>query len=135
MPPESGLADRVWAGLRDDSATAAGAGQGTGAVQEPLGHSRNWGRATAWVAASAAAAAVIVAANLSSLGGSEGPSAPQVAAHPIAPSPPRPLAGRPPPEGPNVNVYMLQHMQHKAVNQPDVGAFTKLVTFEPESER
>ena len=132
VPSESGLADRVWAKLQDDPATASGAGQGAGAVQEPLGHQRNWGRVTAWVAASAAAVAVIVATNFSTLGGGEGLSAPQVAARPEAPPPPRPLVNKPPPQGPDVNVYMLQHMQHKAVNQPDVGAFTKLVTFEPE---
>ena len=131
VPSESDLADRVWANLQDD---AAGAGQGTGAVQEPLGHQRSWGRVTAWVAASAAAVAVIVAANFSILGNGEEPSAPQVAARPEAPAAPRPLANGPPQQGPNVNVYMLQHMQHKAVNQPDVGAFTKLVTFEPESQ-
>lgn len=122
-PTASDLADRVWAGLRDDPATAA-------ADQAPPGQRRSWGRVTAWVAASAAAIAVIVAANFSSLGGGKGASAPQVAVHPAPP--PRPLAVRPPPEGPNVNVYMLQHMQQKAVNQPDVGAFTKLVTFEPD---
>lgn len=124
---DSDLADRVWANLQDGPATAAGA------VQEPLGQQRNWGRVTAWVAASAAAVAVIVATNLSTLGGGEGPSEPQVAAGPEASAPPRTLANGPPLQGPNVNVYMLQHMQHKAVNQPDVGAFTKLVTFEPES--
>ena len=87
---------------------------------------------TAWVAASAVAVAVIVATNLTSLGGGEGPSAPQVAALPVAPSPPRPLVSRPSLAEPNVNLYMIQHMQQKAVNQPDVGAFTKLVTFEPD---
>ena len=120
---ESDLADRVWAGLRDGPACA-------GAGQALAGHQRNWARVTAWVAASAVAVAVIVAANFSSLGGGEGRPAPQVATRPVAPSPPRPLTSGLPREEPNVNVYMLEHMQQKAVNQPDVGAFTKLVTFE-----
>ncbi|MCZ0944433.1 MAG: sigma-E factor negative regulatory protein [Gammaproteobacteria bacterium] len=124
-PSESDLADRVWAGSRDDPATAR---EGLA----PLRHQRSWGRVTAWVAASAVAVAVIVATNLTSLGGGEGPSAPQVAALPVAPSPPRPVVSRPSLAEPNVNVYMIQHMQQKVVNQPDVGAFTKLVTFEPD---
>ena len=134
-PPEADLADRVWAGLQDGPAAGAGADQGAGAVQEPLGQQRNWARVTAWVAASAAAVAVIVATNFSTLTGGEGASAPQVAARPVAPEPQRPLPSEPPTEGRSVNAYMLQHMQHKAVNQPDVGAFTKLVTFEPEPQR
>ena len=130
---DSDLADRVWANLQDDPVTGAEAGQGAGAGQAPVGRQRNWGRVTAWVAASAAAIAVVVAANFSILGGGEDPSTPQIAARPEAPVPQRPLANGSSAQGPNVNVYMLQHMQHKAVNQPDVGAFTKLVTFEPES--
>ena len=129
-PSASDLADRVWAGLRDDPATATATA--TGAGQALAGQQRNWGRVTAWVAASAVAVAVIVATNFLSLRGGEGPSEPQVAARPVAPSPPRPLASGPPLQESNVNVYMLQHMQQKAVNQPDVGAFTKLVTFEPD---
>ena len=125
-PSQSELADRVWAGLPDGPATS-------GAGPAPLGRQRNWGRVTAWVAASAAAVAVIVATNFWGLGGGEDPSAPPVAARPVAPSPARPLASGPPLGEPNVNVYMLQHMQQKAVNQPDVGAFTKLVTFEPDT--
>ena len=123
-PFESDLAERVWAGIQDDPAIDAAVGQGLASGQ------RKWRRVTAWAAGSAAAVAVVVAANLLSFGGGEDPSAPEVAARPVAPLPPRPLASGPPPEQPNVDVYMLQHMQQKAVNQPDVGAFTKLVTFE-----
>lgn len=129
MPTGSNLADRVWAGLESDPATAAG--------QEPLAHQRNWRRLAAWAAASAAAVAVIVAAQFATLGGS-GEAAPQVASvpeptdRPVVAEPPRLPSGGPLPQTRNVDVYMLQHMQQKAVNQPDVGAFTKLVTFEPE---
>ena len=125
----AGLADRVWAGLVEDSA-ASGMGQAL------PGRQRNWRRLSAWAAASAAAVAVIVAAQFAMFGDRGEASAPQVAAvpevvsRPIAPEPPMPLPGRPFPEAANVNLYMLQHMQQKAVNQPDVGAFTKLVTFE-----
>ena len=128
-PPEADLADRVWAGLQHDKAVPSGEGQ------TPPGRQRYWARVTAWVAASAAAVAVIVATNFFTLTGGEGASAPQVAARPVAPAPQRPLPSEPPTEGRSVNAYMLQHMQHKAVNQPDVGAFTKLVTFEPEPQR
>ena len=128
----AGLADRVWAGLVEDAA----------ASDRDLalpGRQRNWRRLSAWAAASAAAVAVIVATQFAMFGGGEELSTPQVVAvpgavsRPIAPDPPKPMSGRPLPEAANVNVYMLQHMQQKAVNQPDVGAFTKLVTFEPEN--
>ena len=127
-PPGTELADRVWAGLQDDPAIASPADQA------PFGRQRNRGRVTAWIAASAVAVAVVAVTNFSVLGGGERASAPQVAARPTAPAPQRPLPSEPPGDVRNVNAYMLQHMQQKAVSHPDVGAFTKLVTFEPEAQ-
>ena len=79
---------------------------------------------------------MIVAAQFMALGGGEEAAAPPVAVvperavRPITQEPLRPLPVKPLLEARAVNAYMLQHMQQKAVNQPDVGAFTKLVTFE-----
>ena len=129
VPGAANLADRVWADLLADPAAS-------GTTQALPGRQRNWRRLSAWAAASAAAVAVIVAAQFMTLGGGEEAAVPQVAAvperavRPIAQESPRPLPVRPLPESRAVNAYMLQHMQQKAVNQPDVGAFTKLVTFE-----
>ena len=90
-------------------------------------------------AALAVVVAVMVGTNLATRGGGDAAVAetasPEVAARPVVEAPQRPVAGEPPPDLRNVNAYMLQHMQQKAVNHPDVGAFAKLVTFEPEAQR
>ena len=128
----SDLADRVWAGLKNDPAPTT--------EQASRDRPPNWRRLTAWTAASAAAVAVVVATQFTTIGGG-GEAAPQVAtvpemaARPVAAEPPRPPFGGPLQDARDVNAYVLQHMQHKAVNQPDVGAFTKLVTFEQDPQR
>ncbi len=140
-PFATDLADRVWMDFVNDPATNVATGQ------TRSGPERNWRPLAAWVAASAAAVAVIVVTQFATLGGDgEAPaqqtalvqqasSVPEIAVRAAAPAPQRPLTGGLSADARNVNVYMLQHMQQKAVNQPDVGAFTKLVTFEPDPQR
>ncbi len=125
-PAGTDLADRVWAGLGDPSA-ADSAGR-----QARPGHRWSGRRLTAWAAVSAVAFAMVAATYLATLGGGEPVALPEAAVPPTELDAPALLSGRLPPEARNVDVYLLHHMQQKAVKQPDVGVFAKLVTFEPE---
>jgi len=122
------LADRVWASLDGGEAGSAPA------AKPPRHRQRSARRLAAWAGAAAAAVLAVIGANWVIPGDGEAP-APQVAVRPVAPPPARAWPDEAPLERRRVNAYMLQHMQHKAVNHPDVGAFTKLVTFEPEPGR
>ena len=126
-PRATGLADRVWAEL-DDAPDAAW-------TAEPAssGHRRDRWRWTAWAAASAAVVGAAATFYFATLDGDGGVLAlPEVAVHPADLEPPGTLPDRLPAAVRNVDAYLLEHMQQKAVNQPDVGAFAKLVTFESE---
>jgi len=126
-PAGNDLADRVWAGLGDAS------GAGHAVRQAPPGRRWSGRRSAAWAAVSAVAFAVVAAVHLATLGGNGEPVAlPESAARPTDLDTPSPLSDKLPPKARNVDVYLLHHMQQKAVKQPDVGVFAKLVTFEPE---
>ena len=126
-PAATDLADRVWAGL------GAASDADRAVRQAPPGHRWSGRRSAAWAAVSAVAFAVVAAAYLTTLGGNGGPVAlPESAARPADLDAPGTLSDKLPPKARNVDVYLLHHMQQKAVEQPDVGVFAKLVTFEPE---
>ncbi len=115
------LADRVWRDLQDSSPTAP-----TVAAAAAFGAARphTWGRLTA-VAAALTAVGLLLGVQFTDVGEGQQPGPAQADA-PLAASQ-QPAAAE---DSEGMHIYLIEHMQHKAVNHPDVAAMTKLVAFE-----
>ncbi len=128
------LADSVWASLQDAAEPTSNLAQDASLSLMPHPNRR---RLMAMAVAASAVLAVIMAMNWVGVGGDGEADAPIVAEAPVLERPLPVVAAAPERQSPNLqrlNSYRIRHLQHKAVSHPDVAAFTKLVTYETDSE-
>lgn len=120
-----GLADQVWKRLQDDSSNVP---EASAEGRRRPNHSPAWGHLTAV----AALAAVGISFGVLFTDVREGEQAvPDKAADSQVENPQPATAGAPShQELAEIEAYIVQHMQHKAANHPDVAAMTKLAVSE-----